>query len=156
MRPRRVCGHRRLKNRHAPSPSPTTVKPFDACTAVPPIAGIPWVALITRNQCDFYTKALHAQMAGAMAAIIGNDEVGGAPIGMDSNQSMFCTLYHVPTRPLYAALLFAVFLLARGVKVKQDRNESMFPRITTPPLSAALLFAGLSSFSCACGAKVQF
>eukprot|EP00898_Chlorokybus_atmophyticus_P005410 jgi/Chlat1/5870/Chrsp4S06374 len=54
--------------------------PNDACSPLtpPPAAALdpslPWFALIVRGQCPFETKVLNAQLAGAAAAIVYNDE----------------------------------------------------------------------------------
>lgn len=50
-----------------------TTTPADGCTAIStPLAGK--VALIDRGACDFSTKALNAQQAGASAVIIANNQ----------------------------------------------------------------------------------
>jgi len=55
----------------------TIAAPLDACSPIESYMGQEeksWIALIARGDCDFSTKALNAEKAGAMAVVIYNND----------------------------------------------------------------------------------
>ena len=64
----------------APDASGSVASTFDGCTALTNAAAVSGkIALINRGTCEFSTKVLNAQLAGAIGAVIANNTATGLP-----------------------------------------------------------------------------